>query len=520
MSNRSWGVVAGLGLLGLCWLMLDPRPFSRSPESSAPSKPSSFAEAQEQGRKEGSSRPAQLNEDSKVEALLETDSGKEVPGEKLVQFTSVEGYRKFLAMAPSGAILGQIDALNSARVKTGAWLENALSENGGTGSANFYIRVPEVPLDIREKGETWYQAVGKRALELVGAEGVANTWGRGVKVALMDTPVEGMDKVEGESAGHGTAMRSLIQGLTGAARGAAPAAELLAFPVLDQHGKGDCFGLAEAIMKATDQGVRVINMSLGSKGDSPVVKNAVAYALAKNVVLVAAVGNEAANQVSYPAAYDGVIGVASVDAVGSHLYFSNRGQAVDVAAPGFAVVAAWPGGKNVEVSGTSASTALVTGIMAALLSREPGLSGRQAADLLVKHADTTGLPGVVAETGGGVVNLQRVLERNQRGIVDVAVGGVTLKEEGSTGRIMVGIQNRGTETVNSCVLEISAGNERRKFYFGSLSPGGTGMEGMNFDLGQARQEGGIGAGAVVSVRGDQRVGNDLWSGYFRISKGK
>jgi subtilisin family serine protease len=248
------------------------------------------------------------------------------------------------------------------------------------------------------------------------------------------------------------------------------------------------------------------------------VRDAVAYALGRNVVLVAAAGNEAVNRVSYPAAYDGVIAVASVDAGGNHLYFSNRGKSVDLAAPGFAVVAAWPGGKNVEVTGTSASTALVTGAVAALLSREPGLSGRQAAELMAKYADATGLPGSAEEIGAGAVNLQRVLDRNQRGVVDMAVGGVTLKEEGSQGRILAGIQNRGTETVNSLSLEIAAGEERRKFYFGSLAPGGTATESMTFDLTRARQEGGIGAEAAVSVRGDQQSKNDLWSGFFRISK--
>jgi subtilisin family serine protease len=181
------------------------------------------------------------------------------------------------------------------------------------------------------------------------------------------------------------------------------------------------------------------------------------------------------------------------------------------------VVAAWPGGKNVEVTGTSASTALVAGAVAALLSREPGLSGRQAAELLAKYADATGLPGANEEIGSGVVNLQRVLERNQRGVVDLAVGGVTLKTEGTQGRIWAGIQNRGTETVNSPVLEITAGNEQRKFFFGSLAPGQTATESLAVDLGRARSEGGLGAGAAVTVRGDQQGGNDLWSGYFRIS---
>ena len=524
MKNRVWGYLAAGLLLGLVWLMVNPRPVLDRAESSGSleavpeAPPSAAGKPATQGE-----NPLKTNKHSAGDAIgasLETGAGKEIPGEKLVRFASAQAYRKFLALAPPAMVLGRIDALNSVQVKTGAWLADPLAQTGGSLSGNFYIRVPEVPLEVREKGDALYRAVGKKALDLMGAENVTESWGQGVKVALMDTPVEGMEKMEGETAGHGTAMRSLIQGQSGAARGAAPGAEVMAFAVLDQEGKGSAFGLAEAIVKATDQGARVINMSLGSEGDSPVVREAVAYALGRNVVLVAAAGNEAVNRVSYPAAYEGVIAVASVDASGNHLYFSNRGKPVDVAAPGFAVVAAWPGGKNVEVTGTSASTALVSGAVAALLSREPGLSARQAAELVVKYADATGLPGTAEEMGGGVVNLQRVLARNQRGVVDMAVGGVTLKEEGSQGRILVGIQNRGTETVNSPSLEISAGEKRRKFYFGSLAPGATAMESMSFDLTRARQEGGIGAGGAVSVRGDQQSSNDLWSGYFRFSKEK
>jgi hypothetical protein len=334
----------------------------------------------------------------------------------------------------------------------------------------------------------------------------------------MDTPLEGVETIERETAGHGTAMRSLILGSSGPVRGAAPGAQVLGFPVLDAKGKGSSFALAEAIVQAVQQRARVISMSLGSDGDSPLVRDAVAYAQGRNVVLVAAAGNEAVNRVSFPAAYEGVLAVASVDANGNHLYFSNRGKAVDVAAPGFAVVAAWPGGKNVEVTGTSASTALVSGAVAALLSREPGLTANQVGQLISRHADATGLPGSEEEIGAGIINLQRVLERNQRGIVDLAVAGVTLKQEGSQGRVVVGIQNRGTETVNSPVLEIMVGNDRRKFYFGSLAPGQTTSEAVTLDLTRARQEGGISAGASVEVRGDQRNANDLWSGFFRISK--
>ena len=519
MKKRRWtlGVVFLALLLGF---MLEPGKFLPFPDRTTKSPPELFVTTPGLSSTNQAKATHVVRKDASAEIVtsLETGSGNEVPGERLVRFSSAENYRKFLGLAPPGALLGQLDALNSARVKTGSWLSSALGQTGGTVSGNFYIRTPEVPLEVREKGDAYYRAVGKKALDLIGADGVTQSWGSGVKVALLDTPLEGMESKEGETSGHGTAMRSLIQGSNGPAQGAAPGAEMVAFAVLDTEGKGNSFNLAQAIVTAADQGVRVINMSLGSAGDSPVVRDAVAYALARNVVLVGAAGNDAVNRVSYPAAYDGVIAVASVDAVGNHLYFSNRGKSVDVAAPGFAVVAAWPGGKTVEVTGTSASTALVSGAVAALLGREPGLTGKQAAELLGKYADATGLPGAAEETGSGVINLGRVLERYQRGVVDVAVGGVSMREEGLQGRIFVGIQNRGTETVNSPVLEITAGSEQRKFHFGSISPGQTLAESVTFDWGRARAEGGLSVGAAVHVRGDQRPGNDLWAGYFQISK--
>jgi len=200
-----------------------------------------------------------------------------------------------------------------------------------------------------------------------------------------------------------------------------------------------------------------------------------------------------------------------------HLYFSNRGAAVDVAAPGFAVVANWPGGKNVEVSGTSASTALVSGAIAALLSKERGLTGKQAAELIVRYANDAGAAGADEETGKGVVNVERVLERNQRGIVDLATAGVVLDTK--NGKVTVAVQNRGTETVNSPTIEITAGGTTRKFYPGSLAPGQSMAESVQFDAVRAKQEGGVRIGTNVEApRGsDQRSGNDMWSGWYKIS---
>lgn len=453
------------------------------------------------------------------DSSIETGSGKEILGEKILRFKDDAGYRKFLKEAPAGVVLGQIDGLRAVRVQDGDWRKSMMSSMDTSVAPNYQVAVPEVPLEVKEMGDAYYRVVGANALKLIGAEGVTADWGKGVTVALLDTSLNPTSSSLGSEEGHGTAMASLISG-GGTARGAAPGSTIQEYPVLDSVGKGDSFTLAKAMYDSVDRGAKVINMSLGSEGDSSVVRDAVAYALSKQVALVAATGNEAVNRVAYPAAYDGVVAVGSVDGDPvntQHLYFSNRGTAVDVAAPGFAVVANWPGGKNVEVSGTSASTALVSGAIAALLSKERGLTGKQAAELIVRYANDAGAAGADEETGKGVVNVERVLERNQRGIVDLATAGVVLDTK--NGKVTVAVQNRGTETVNSPTIEITAGGTTRKFYPGSLAPGQSMAESVQFDAVRAKQEGGVRIGTNVEApRGsDQRSGNDMWSGWYKIS---
>jgi len=516
MAKRWVLVLVAAGLLGLLIWILNPPHREARIEKAGPEKvgPTGFS------AKESSTFPSQpptKKQNSAPGTNRMTGWGKEIPGEKILIFRDEEAYERFLSLIPKGEFLGKIDRFRAIRIRDGDWFRSQAETFDVVQAPNYSMEAPGVPLDFREKGATLYEGVGAQSLNMMGADPVGRDWGKSIAVAVMDT---GFSESAAERAeeGHGTAMVSLIAGSARPARGAAPGAKLLDFPVLGKNGVGDAFSLAEAILQAVDQGARVINMSLGSSGDSAVVREAVAYALSKNVALVAAAGNDSVNRVNYPAAYDGVVAVASVDASRQQLYFSNRGPQVAVAAPGYEVVAAWPGQKFVEVSGTSGSAALVSGVIAALLSKEPGLTGTQAARLLVSYADDVGLPGRDDETGAGLVNLQRVFERNQRGIVDVAVAGVTFQQVGQQGKITVGMQNRGTETVNSPIMEIKVGGETRKFQAGSLAPGQTRGESFTFDLARLTDGEGVSAGVAATVRGDQRSSNDLWSGYFRIPK--
>ncbi|MBT3192391.1 MAG: S8 family serine peptidase, partial [Verrucomicrobia bacterium] len=236
---------------------------------------------------------------------------------------------------------------------------------------NRYVRSPE-PEDGNTPlpPEAGYQAFGNQTLAWLGI-GENATWGSGITVGILDTGVarslrNGIARLDlvGESstvATHGTAVASLIVGDDASLQGIAPDADLLSIKVLSDEGIGDAFTLAKGIIEAVDRGARVLTCSLGSRGDSSILSEAVRYAMARDVVLVAAAGNGAVSGVLYPARYEGVIAVAAVDAAGRHLYFSNRGTEVSLAAPGAGVMAAHPEGFPISFTGTSAAVPLVAG---------------------------------------------------------------------------------------------------------------------------------------------------------------
>src|SRR5437870_1898049 len=238
--------------------------------------------------------------------------------------------------------------------------------------------------------------------------------GQGVTVAVLDTGVDpthpdltgsvtmGPDLYsDGARPGspewglHGTAMASLIAGhghgagAAGGMIGVAPAARILSVRVIpDDNDRrprppaqpGDT-GLAEAIRYAVDHGARVISMSLGDSdvgaaGGRRPEQDAVDYAFAHNVVVVASAGNSGTttNVTKYPAAYPGVIAVAAVDRAGAHASFSERAWYLSVAAPGVDVPGAVPSSQYVIGSGTSPAGAFVAGPAADLLVRPPKLN--------------------------------------------------------------------------------------------------------------------------------------------------
>jgi subtilisin family serine protease len=152
----------------------------------------------------------------------------------------------------------------------------------------------------------------------------------------------------------------------------APRATLMPLRAFDDAGNSDLFTLAKAIRYARRNGAQVINMSFGTLTDAKVLREAIDYARAGNVILVASAGNNNTAAPQYPAAYPGVLAVAATDLLDRKASFSNYGGYVFVDAPGSHILSALPGGKYGIANGTSFSAPMVAGMAALIRSIRPG----------------------------------------------------------------------------------------------------------------------------------------------------
>lgn len=237
------------------------------------------------------------------------------------------------------------------------------------------------------------------------APAAAHYQGDGVVIAILDTGMDlqhpafagdlvaGWDFVANDADpqdegpglgwGHGTHV-------AGIAAKIAPNSKLMPVRVLARNGRGDTIMLALAILWTTSQHADVINMSLGTDFPSLLLREATAYALAEDVVVVAAAGNSGKSTVQYPAGFNGVLGVTAVDAANKKADFANYGTGwVDLAAPGTGITSTMigPGGSGyASWNGTSMATAFVSGAAALARQKFPTSTSDTIAQLLQTHA--------------------------------------------------------------------------------------------------------------------------------------
>ncbi len=292
------------------------------------------------------------------------------------------------------------------------------------------LGVPAVPASAQDvQALQWYL----QALQIPAAHQIST--GQGVVVAVLDTGVQndhpdlagqvldgtnlGPDNlsrghIDGKN--HGTGVAGIIAGIggTGHLLGIAPGAKIL--PVrLDIGLPGD--NAPMGIRWAVDHGAKVINLSNGTEDATDQMVDAVRYALDHDVVVVAAAGNssDGDTHVLSPASIPGVIAVGGTDRTGNIWSGSVHGPELTLVAPAADIETlsnhyadGRPGG-YINVSGTSASTPMVSGAVALIRAKYPQLHVNDVINRLISTADDLGAPGRDPVYGYGRLNVVKAL---------------------------------------------------------------------------------------------------------------
>jgi len=142
--------------------------------------------------------------------------------------------------------------------------------------------------------------------------------------------------------GHGTWLAGIVAANTDNNNGIAgvgyDGVKIMPITVLDAYGTGQDSDIIAGVIWAVDNGADVILMGFSNPGFSQNLQDAIDYAWSKNVVLVAATGNDGVNTPTFPAGDRGVIGVSATDQSDNFVAFSNYGQDVFLAAPGIDIL--------------------------------------------------------------------------------------------------------------------------------------------------------------------------------------
>lgn len=254
--------------------------------------------------------------------------------------------------------------------------------------------------DTLKKNSAYYPNDTYSGAYELGLLGMTDAWGytlgsESVIVAVIDSGIDryhedfsgtkilsgfdyetGQSNVSTDSSGHGTKVAGIIAATDNngvGCVGIAPECTILPLKITNSDGKIYTSDFIDSLYVAADGGADVINMSLGGYEKLESEEKAIKYAVSKGCILVAASGNEGndteyAGQKCYPASYDGVISVGAVDENGKSCVFSQHNDAVDISAPGSGLSLLQSGGGYTYDSGTSFSSAYISGIAALAVS--------------------------------------------------------------------------------------------------------------------------------------------------------
>jgi hypothetical protein len=310
-----------------------------------------------------------------VRPAVPADIGKAriIPNELIVRLkpgAKIDEIAKLLG----AKVIGRIDSLNAYRLQ----FEDAASAEAARAQLASNPDVASVDSNFgldRPAGPQLSGSVGAPPIDLQLKPPPAN--GR-IVVGVLDTAMQPLCgdlnkfllkpiSVAGEAqlaAGepsHGTAMaETLLRSVQTVTKGST-AVQILPVDVYGPNASTSTFDVANGVVQAVNGGARIINMSLGSQGDSEFLHSVLQDVKKQNIPVFAAAGNEPVTTPFYPAAYPEVTAVTAVDQ-GQVASYANRGSFVSLGAPGTSIVCY--SGADFFVVGTSAASAYASGFAA------------------------------------------------------------------------------------------------------------------------------------------------------------
>ena len=254
------------------------------------------------------------------------------------------------------------------------------------------------------------------------------TTGEPLLVAVLDTGVDinhpdlagkvtsgsGQNDVDlNDKIGHGTEVSGIIAANTNNNQGIAGVSwntKVLSYKITDDFGQARVSTVVTALQDAAAKGAKIIHISLSTNQFSQTLKNAIKEAQDAGLLIVSTAGNTATEELRYPAAFDGVIGVGATNELKTLESYSTKGEHVALVAPGASIYTTTAGSIYEEVSGTSFSAPQVTGAAALVWSIAPKLSNKEVREILINSAEDLGQSGKDLEYGYGLLNIEKALE--------------------------------------------------------------------------------------------------------------
>lgn len=303
---------------------------------------------------------------------------KPIPNELLVRMKKGKKVDD-LAKKLGAKVVGESEGLNSARLQfqdeeaTSAAREALLNdEDVNSVDPNFPVTaqptlensggptMPDLKLQPIKEGEGIVIGLIDTAIQKQG-NNFDNFLLPSISVAGGATP-------SAEQPTHGTSMyETILRGIGTFGEDGASRVRILPIDVYGDKGTTTTYEVANGIYQALQNGAQIINLSLGSEGDTPYLHDIIQKGTEAGRVFVGSAGNTPVTTPTYPAAYPEVIGVTAGDTRDRIASYANRGDFVDAMAPGNSVVPF--NGQNWRISGTSPAAAYFSGAVAVTIDK-------------------------------------------------------------------------------------------------------------------------------------------------------